>query len=595
MKILVNGQEAVLKAGSSFEYVSENPLFTEAEDYSLEIEFPLKDCPQNILILGALHVKGVDISTVTFPCEIQTNSFNKSGILTITEVNDTCVKGQFLEGMSQQNFSASLGNILMTELDFSFEDGSTLSGDALDDYMFNHMVRENGWAPLSVINKKTGTKTSVDSNRRQYGYENNVYSRCVYLYKLLELTAQCVGYALDQSALRAIPMFDHVVVANQRVENMRQGGIRPLNLAMPRWSVKKFFMEVGKFFGCLAVIEASSKQIKFVSYNDLQTPSLMGLVNLAVLDDYTVEMQDSEGQYKGSRLYKLPSAADENHFDYCPGVDTAIGVNKENITVTEILRRIRVATQGDMTGKLDSKKLYHLTDINANAIVEECVEGTIWGGSDWDGTGWFQKLRIINQMDKGLVPDGDELGVAPCPLAPIEHNMFQTWTLPLLDIPEDPYILEGWTSNVDVIEVIKNYEKKEEDLYYNTLWIVLYEQFTDVEEGMVWDGWLPYTREYDFLSLFDQYSTEFRYYNISLKQYDYNLNPADPTIRDQSKMLKVDETKLYRYKFLASSLPSATAIYVIKGKRYACLRLTAHFTTSGMSELIEGEFYEIVG
>ena len=65
MKIIVDGKEAVLKAGSSFEYISENPLFTEAEGYSLEIEFPLKDCPENILIFGALHVQGVDISKVT--------------------------------------------------------------------------------------------------------------------------------------------------------------------------------------------------------------------------------------------------------------------------------------------------------------------------------------------------------------------------------------------------------------------------------------------------------------------------------------------------------------------------------------------------
>ena len=75
MKIIVDGKQAVMKEGSSFEYHSENPLFTEAEDYSFDIEFPMKDCPENILIFGALHVKGVDISTVTFPCEIITASF----------------------------------------------------------------------------------------------------------------------------------------------------------------------------------------------------------------------------------------------------------------------------------------------------------------------------------------------------------------------------------------------------------------------------------------------------------------------------------------------------------------------------------------
>ena len=122
MKILVNGREAVLKANASFEYVSENPLFTEAEDYTMEIPFPMKDCPQNIAIFGPLHVKGVDISKVSFPCEIQTDAFVKSGILTITSVSDTEVKGQFLEGMSTKSFAGDAINVYLDEIDFSAYD-----------------------------------------------------------------------------------------------------------------------------------------------------------------------------------------------------------------------------------------------------------------------------------------------------------------------------------------------------------------------------------------------------------------------------------------------------------------------------------------
>ena len=52
MEIIVNGTLAVLKAGSSFQYVSENRAFTDAEGYSLSISFPIKDCPRNIQIFG---------------------------------------------------------------------------------------------------------------------------------------------------------------------------------------------------------------------------------------------------------------------------------------------------------------------------------------------------------------------------------------------------------------------------------------------------------------------------------------------------------------------------------------------------------------
>lgn len=598
MKILVNGKQAVLKKGSSFEYHSENPLFTEAEDYSFDIEFPMKDCPQNILIFGALHVKGVDISTVSFPCEIITESFDKTGILAITEVGDAVVKGQFLEGMSQQNFASGLPDVYLTELDFSDWDASNLGGDALDDYVFDHMRYEDGWAAMPVINKKTGEKTITDSNRRGYGYDNNIYCRCVYLYKLLDMVGRVCNYTVDMAALTAIPMFDKVVVANQRVMNMNQGGIRPLKLCLPRWKVKELFEEVGKFFGCIAVDDSVNRTVKFVSYNDLQDRSIVGSVSLEVNDDFEVEVVDSEGKYIGSKLYKLPNEVDEDHLDYCPGVDTALGVSKVNITLSQLLSKIDRARQGYTDGKLDQTKLYYISDKGVYAVITECEEKTIFlpDSPGSTGPGWFQQFRVINQNDVGKIPSGDDLRVLPCPLAPIVNNMFQTWTIPILEIPEDPVILEGWSTTADVREIIKNYDKEEDSLYYDKLWVVLIEGSIDTSEpGVIWDGYQPHVRKREVLSLLYQYSTDFYYYAASLHEFSYNLNPSDPSIRNQGKMLKVDETKLYRYKFLSKTLPDPKAIYIIKGKRYACLRLTAHFTVDGMSDLIEGEFYEIVG
>ena len=41
MEIIINGQQAYLKKNTSFEYISENPLFTGSESYTLTITFPL--------------------------------------------------------------------------------------------------------------------------------------------------------------------------------------------------------------------------------------------------------------------------------------------------------------------------------------------------------------------------------------------------------------------------------------------------------------------------------------------------------------------------------------------------------------------------
>ena len=59
-------KQAALKKGSSIEYVSENRIFTDADDYSMEIELPLADCPQNLDIFGMITRKDVDAGDIFF-------------------------------------------------------------------------------------------------------------------------------------------------------------------------------------------------------------------------------------------------------------------------------------------------------------------------------------------------------------------------------------------------------------------------------------------------------------------------------------------------------------------------------------------------
>ena len=66
MILTINGQQAALKKGSSIEYVSENRIFTDADDYSMEIELPLANCPQNLDIFGMITRKDVDTGDIFF-------------------------------------------------------------------------------------------------------------------------------------------------------------------------------------------------------------------------------------------------------------------------------------------------------------------------------------------------------------------------------------------------------------------------------------------------------------------------------------------------------------------------------------------------
>ena len=45
---------------------SENRIFTDADDYSMEIELPLADCLQNLDIFGMITRKDVDAGDIFF-------------------------------------------------------------------------------------------------------------------------------------------------------------------------------------------------------------------------------------------------------------------------------------------------------------------------------------------------------------------------------------------------------------------------------------------------------------------------------------------------------------------------------------------------
>ena len=53
MKIFVEGKEAFLKKGTSFEFIAENRLFSGSDEYTFAaITFPIVDCPRNRAISG---------------------------------------------------------------------------------------------------------------------------------------------------------------------------------------------------------------------------------------------------------------------------------------------------------------------------------------------------------------------------------------------------------------------------------------------------------------------------------------------------------------------------------------------------------------
>lgn len=658
MKIFVNGKEAGLKADASFEYVQENPLFTDADGYSLEITFPLKDCPQNILIFGPLHVKGVDISKVTFPCTIQFGPFTKTGILTITSLSDVEVSGQFLEGMSAENFQTTADLLTyLTDLDFSQWDGQADNWDGFPSGYYTSEYDADfgittwkkdltksgpaaGWDQAIIYDKAEGR--AMDHIGGTIGY-NQYIQRHIYLAHLVDLVGRAIGWTVDQQVLRSISYYQYILVANRRkylMEFPYQWMVRPLCDSLPHWTVKEFFQNIANYFGCVVYYNSTTKVIAFRSYRQIVgvTSGTIPEVPLSVNDDFSVEISNEEnGQYKGSQHFKLPDKCNPGNVNSCPWAFNDPRIPIYRCTKQWLLQKITDGAQESLKehpvlGELgvDGRYIFYLTDIQQYVAVTQTQKYWIGGEPEPDEYGSvpdpdyvFQCVEVLNQY--GGHTEGTELKVCNCPFETVKYYRRNDPTesnysgqtnyigyLPVIDIPEDPLFRideHEWTEEypqAQAAEHLSSGERKPEEMYFDKLWIFLMRNTTESAYGSA------YTRQYEprnapghmlepvpgydyKRTITDEDGNPIEYpYTERLDQYPYTLSPNSSEITEYRNIPQVDETKLYRYNFLAKTLPSATSIFLIKGKRYACLRMTAHFTNTGMSELIEGEFYEIV-
>lgn len=616
MKILVNGKQAVLKEGSSFEYRSENPLFTDAEDYSLEIEFPMKDCPQNILIFGALHVKGVDISTVSFPCEIITASFDKTGILTITEVGSEVVKGQFLEGMSTDRFSTGGLDMYIDEIDFSLIDGT--NGDS------SYVMSDDHFVDLPVWDKDEDKIFSLFA-------DSLPVLRHIYLHEVVDWIAFQSGMDVDLSAIESSAVYQRLVVCNttdhvKYVSDVFDGPsvdgfyFMDIEKTLPHWTVREFFQELAKMFTCKAVFDGSRNSVKFLPISNLIGSS--GNVNINVLDDFAVETQDSEDKVRKAVEFKFPDDCNPNNVNSCPWIYDYI----------EHLKVVQLITQEQYNPTWLAQHPYADNVWYRRSRLYECVSNIagVYGivteitkRDDLTQFGnqlHFIKFEVLNQYWN---EDGaEELKMYP---ANLEWKRILRHLDKWETIGRDGYGVPGYVDTeatfanpykMPVVSVAK-YSPTEQLLDNQWVWSAgeLVEEGSPKAEikGIALvivngqstsDGSHLNTRKWE-----PQIGTEYAQETITategivpdyyqgIQEYQYSMTPGMWSVVGSAtpEPPQVDETKLYRYKFLSKTLPDPKAIYVIKGKEYACLRLTAHFTVDGMSELIEGEFYEIVG
>ncbi len=301
MEIIINGKQAVLKKNTSFEFISENSLFTGSDSYTLAITFPLKDCPQNISIFGHINRQDVDKAKVLFDCEIRDKAFYKAGSIIITNISEVEVKTQFLEGRSEQNFDDSFDDIYLNQLSLGYPEASQRNPAVVDYYTACHNNYPNvNWVALPWVNNTSGNlqnAVTIDDNG-DYAWASNlkVLTYQPFLLYILQKICEVIGYAGNFNAIRSSKY------AALLICNTLPGAWNPWNfaLALPHWSLTEFFEELEKLLGGEFTINHKAKTIGF-EFSHVTAYQTAPVSLDKIINKYTVEVsQENRSEYVGA-------------------------------------------------------------------------------------------------------------------------------------------------------------------------------------------------------------------------------------------------------------------------------------------------------
>lgn len=650
MEIVINGKLACLKKNTSFEYISENSMFTGSDSYTLTITFPLKDCPQNIAIFGHIHRHDVEKNKVVFNCEIRDRAFYKSGSIVVTQVSEVEVKTQFLEGRSEQNFDDTFDDVYLNQLALGYASAEERNPATNDPYSAWHVDSENPtYLALPWVNNTTGNL----QNGAEFNSEDNTYSWMAprvqlsfqpYLLYILRKICEVTGYTGDFSPLE-VPPYKYLLICNCLPSAW---GAFNFAVALPHWSLTEFFEQLEYFLAGEFTINHKAKTISFRFISTI-AQSVTEVKIDRVVNKYTVEVSsDNRPDYLGAK--NLVYAENDNRFWAYRDCQWYIDEHKEEAMVYEYLYQLveyarTLETSGyyrtetahgyrerysrGYPNNSDGHKLFYARDVDtyfimwcykSEFITSHHIETT---DTTYNWYRYYNRLEPVNQFGKYIVDKEAEDIELKCVPAWIDDTDEEHGPCLFLECGDmgDAVL---WTDETDEDEGTTS------GSYTNpygsfggsrsgrdgaTNW----EDDTDYNSGALAQPRTARAIEKGEQKKDDAYfdCIYFAYQDIEARQYGYLPHPMiDGVYSDrpfyfkysyytmrlkdigiaQSGLVKnIDPRKKYNFAFLADEIPDPRAVFYIDGGKYICEKITATFHEgTGRSQQLKGVFYRIV-
>lgn len=601
MKIIIDGKEAVLKKGTSFEFVSENRAFTGADGYSLSITFPLVDCPENIAIFGNINRADAELSNILFECEIRDVNLAKYGVISIVDLNKVEVKVQFLEGRSLQNFDNTFDDIYINDINVGSFPEFSLSNNP----SFYWLGIDHGQEAVAlpwVNNSSRNIQNEVVYSNGAYSYHEDCtgLSFQPYLISIVKNLCESLGYSCDVSQWENREDLKYLIICNALPS---EWGYKRFSTALPAWTVTEFFEKLELFLRGEFNIDHKAKSITFEftssALDKIQPISLSSIVDSfsseVSLENNSNFIDSSNVKYKecSHNMWKLYCCPWFFNNDIIQNVSTIVYDSlSELVDANKHFYSVRSYDRGS-----NIDKIFYAKDVDTYFVIRcirnENIEHIGEGFYSFDRICILQPINIFGDVITDDVNDAIEIEFVPawieetdkdkgsCIYLDIEGEFESLYTdddgnipgtRPSNKTPNDGSSLSQPGAMQNLNTTAKYSVDKEIPEYFDRIYLGYWKGFNNNV------GYFP-RPDIDSFTIREDWS----FYN----------SPCSLRLPRVVKN-KIDSTQKFKFSFLMDVIPNVRSVFFIQGKKYLCEKITATFTENGMSQLLKGEFYRIV-
>ncbi len=603
MEIRINGKRAMLKKGTSFEYVAENRLFSGSDGYTLSITFPLRHCRENLDIFGHINRMDVIAGKVIFDCEIRDRNFYKFGSITITEINDAEVKTQFLEGRSEQNFDKTFDKVYINELDLGSPPTTSKSA----------ITPLNAWQPshanpvcvaLPWVNDYSGNIQNkaehiVDDalqNRSHYEWSGDTtgLSWQPYLIYITKKICEAVGYTPDFSKWEDSEEYKYLLICNTLPFAWYMPGFAN---ALPHWTVEEYFEKLELFLGGEFDFDHRGKRISF-AFTQATLAEKQPVMLENIIDEHSTEVKVEEENCEYSEQKNLVYKDCDHEMWKFYSCDWFIKGWQNRVVRYKSMMELLQANKGYATWKGQHgrnnriDKLLYAEDCDAYFVIRAVsrqIQVEMRAGRIYVYYIYKCRLQPVNLFGGRIVNDNEdadsqEIEFVPAWIDDTEEKYGRVLFLSFSAYDED----NNTTSEDDsdhpfmqthTVSSLAAGEKDKKAEYYDRIYVGFWDG-SQSTQGKLPRPWV------EDIEVMDDWS------NFSYLHFSLRINNGQ---QNRRRIIHNIEPKMKTtFKFLADTIPDVRAVFYIKGKKYLCEKITATFTENGMSQLLKGVFYPIV-